>query len=124
MPHSLLSPPSEHASESIPFVDDGWDRPRSPAHLPPISPKPNLDLPRAIAEGLRWLAGATLLRMVVEATFLQSPLWSLSGLMGLALLLAPAAMGLALSHYYPSMRMVVAYRLMFVMIGLLLGGRV
>lgn len=124
MPHSLLSPPSEHASEAIQFLDDGWDRPRSSKSIPLMAPEPTLDLRRAIAAGLRWLAGATLLRMVVEATFLQSPLWSLSGLMGLALLLAPAAVGLALSHYYPSLRMVVAYRLMFVMIGLLLGGRV
>lgn len=84
---------------------------------------PTLDLRGAIAEGLRWLAIATLLRIAVEATLLQAPLWSLSGLAGLALLLAPAAIGLYLSHHYPALRLVLAYRLMFILLGLLLGGR-
>lgn len=84
---------------------------------------PAFDLRGAIAEGLRWLAGATLLRIAVEATLLQAPLWSLSGLVGLGVLLAPAAIGLYLSHHYPALRLVLAYRLMFIMLGLLLGGR-
>jgi hypothetical protein len=94
---------------------------------PPIAPAPPVaavDLRWAIASGLRWLAGATLLRIGVEATLLQAPLWSWSGAMGLGLLLAPAGIGLYLSHCYPTLRLRVAYHLMFIMVGLLLGGRI
>jgi hypothetical protein len=87
--------------------------------VPPLIAPPN-DTFYALVDGLLWLGGAVILRLAIARLLLQSPeFW----LPGVAILATPALMAIMLATLVPRWSWILGYRLILIMFGLLLGGR-
>jgi len=74
----------------------------------------------ALGEAMVWLAIAALVRIGVDWMLTLSTLFWLPVL---GILVAPALLAILLSHQVPALSLVLGYRLLLILIGLLLGGR-
>lgn len=74
----------------------------------------------ALGDGLAWIAGSVALRMGVETLLAQSLTFWVPSIL---ILSAPAIAAVFLSTLMPRLSWVLGYRLVLVMFGLLIGGR-
>lgn len=97
----------------------------------PLSrPKPGLDVQRwlqppaeftsAFCEAIAWISAAAALRLVMDGLLASSTaFWTPV----LVVIVAPAAIAVSLSTLMPRLSLVLGYRLILVMAGLLIGGK-
>lgn len=82
--------------------------------------QPPVGFVAALGEGICWIAAAILLRVVAQGMLMSSPaVWSVT----LVLVLAPAFVAVGLSAIAPRLSLLVGYRLVLLMVGLLIGGK-
>jgi hypothetical protein len=82
--------------------------------------QPPTDFISALAEAIAWIAAATAVRLVMDGLLASSTaFWTPV----LITIVAPAAIALTLSKRMPELSLVLGYRLILIMFGLLLGGK-
>jgi hypothetical protein len=82
--------------------------------------QPPADFTSALAEAIAWIAAATALRIVMDWLLASSTdFW----IPVLIVITTPAAIAVGLSSLMPQLSLVLGYRLILVMTGLLLGGK-
>ncbi|MDX2214687.1 MAG: hypothetical protein SFY66_15460 [Oculatellaceae cyanobacterium bins.114] len=82
--------------------------------------QPPTEFTSALAEAIAWIAAATAIRMVMDWLLASSPDFWIPVLIGIV---TPAAIAVGLSTLMPQLSLVLGYRLILVMLGLLIGGK-
>lgn len=93
--------------------------PQEPPFLSTLLEPPARFVP-ALGDAIAWISIALLLRLGIEHLFLNSMHFWLPGILMLS---TPALLALMIVTYRPQLSWVVGYRLILLMFGLLLGGR-
>jgi hypothetical protein len=100
-----------------------WQSPPIASNRSPLSfswLEPSTHFVGALSDSLLWIAAATILRLGIDAVMVSfAQFW----VPGIILLASPAAIALILAMVFPQASWVLGYRLVLVMFGLLLGGR-
>jgi hypothetical protein len=82
--------------------------------------QPPIDADAALGDAIAWIAGAIAYRIGVDWWIsLAAQAW----LPGILVLIAPAMLAVGLSTAFPKLSLLLGYRLVLVMVGLLIGGR-
>lgn len=82
--------------------------------------QPPVGFAAALADGVGWIAVSIVLRLGINALIASSTAFWIPGIL---LLAAPAVVAVAIATLMPQWSWVVGYRLVLVMFGLLIGGR-
>jgi hypothetical protein len=82
--------------------------------------RPPTKVDAALGDAIAWIAGAIAYRISTDWLIsLAAHLW----LPGILILITPAVLAVGLSTSYPKLSLVLGYRLVLVMMGLLIGGK-
>lgn len=82
--------------------------------------QPPTEFTSALAEAIAWIAAATAIRIVMDWLLASSTdFW----IPVLIVIVTPAAIAVGLSRLMPQLSLVLGYRLILVMFGLLIGGK-
>ena len=109
-------------------VDEYRSHSAHPRSIPPSNSEntlqrwlqPPSDFTSALAEAIAWIAAAMAVRLVMDWLLTSSTaLWT-PVLVGIV---APAAIAVTLSTRMPQLSVVLGYRLILIMLGLLIGGK-
>ncbi|NJN88538.1 MAG: hypothetical protein HC881_22460 [Leptolyngbyaceae cyanobacterium SL_7_1] len=90
---------------------------RSPAHEPL---QPPVGFTAALGDGVAWIAVSLLVRLGIDALMASSTSFFIPGIL---LLAAPAVVAVTIALIMPQWSWSLGYRLVLVMFGLLMGGR-
>lgn len=82
--------------------------------------QPPTEFTTALAEAIAWIAAATAVRLIMNGLLASSTAFWTPVLIGIV---APAAIAVSLSAMMPRLSLVLGYRLILVMTGLLIGGK-
>ncbi|MBD2462712.1 hypothetical protein H6G89_16860 [Oscillatoria sp. FACHB-1407] len=82
--------------------------------------QPPTEFTSALAEAIAWIAASAAVRIVMDWLLASSTDFWIPVLIGIV---TPAAIAVGLSTLMPQLSLVLGYRLILVMIGLLLGGK-
>lgn len=123
-PHSTslrpLRPVTSQRLSAQPTPSRSGLRARSPRSGFPIRLHPPTRTAQALLDAIAWLGGAVLLRLLIEGFMVvSSQFWVL----GVVMAIAPALMAIWIVMTSPQMGLVLGYRCLLVMVGLLIGGK-